>query len=98
MSTEEDKYHHSWRRHKDQVAIEKQLKIAKSHSNFVGVGNWKAVDQPHRNSKRHIMNCGHTNCFLCGNPRRVSNEETIQERKHKQRKLYDDTSTDEGAL
>ena len=96
MSTEEDKYHHSWRRHKDQVAIEKQLKIAKSNGYFVG--KWKAVDQPHRNSKRHIMNCGHTNCFLCGNPRKVFKEETLQERKHKQRKLYDDTSTDEGAL
>lgn len=96
MSTEEDKYHHSWRRHKDQVAIEKQLKIAKSHSNFVS--KWKAVDQPHRNSKSHIMDCGHTNCFLCGNPRRVSNEETFQERKFKQKKLYDDTGFDEGPL
>jgi hypothetical protein len=62
MSTEKDKFKHSTRLHRDEVAIKKQTKIAKS----AGV----EVTQPHRLSKHHALDCGVPNCPMCGNPRK----------------------------
>lgn len=75
MSTENDKFRNSKRRLKDENAIKKQLKIAKSSNNTS-----KAVTQPHRLAKRHAMDCGQPNCIICGNPRKIFNEKTIQEK------------------
>jgi hypothetical protein len=36
-------------------------------------------EQPHRNSKTHVANCGRKHCYLCCNPRKLGYE-TIQER------------------
>jgi len=83
MSTDQDKFKHSKRLHKDHVAIEKQLKIAKSH----GIAN-KVVEEPHRLAKHHAMDCGVPNCPMCSNPRHnktVKDHLTIQEKRDLQK-------------
>lgn len=88
MSDENDKFKHSKRLHNDETAIQKQIRIAKDyymHKNR----KWKYIDQPHRNHKKHILNCGDPRCYMCANPRKVFKEETMQEKSHKQRHLHD---------
>ena len=83
MSKDQDKFKHSKRLHKDHAAIEKQLKIAKSH----GVAN-KVVEEPHRLAKHHAMDCGVPNCPMCSNPRHnktVKDHLTIQEKRNLQK-------------
>jgi hypothetical protein len=79
MSTEEDKFKRSRRILKDDNAVSKQLKIAKSN-NAMG----KMIDEPHRMAKHHAMNCGNSSCLMCGNPRKVFNEKTMQEQRMEQ--------------
>ena len=73
MSKEEDKFKHSKRLLKDENAIKKQTKIAKSHG--------LPIDKAHGFAKHHAMDCGQPNCIMCGNPRKVWGEKTIQEKK-----------------
>jgi hypothetical protein len=73
MSTEQDKFDHSRRRLKDDNAVKKQTRIAKTY----GV----PVDEPHKFAKRHAMNCGDPKCYMCANPRKVFNEPTQQEKR-----------------
>jgi len=69
MANEFAKFKNSRRRHKDDIAIAQQVKIAKQH----GLTNRdKAVREPHRMAKHHVMDCGNPKCTLCGNPRRNS--------------------------
>jgi len=78
VSTESDKFKNSKRRLKDENAIQKQLKIAKSHSTF----NQANVEQPHRLVKHHAMDCGNPECYLCGNPRKTHKDKlTTQEKR-----------------
>jgi hypothetical protein len=73
MSNETAKYINSRRRHKNDVAIAKQVKIAKAH----GLTNKdKAIKEPHRLAKHHAMDCGIPGCPLCSNPRR-SHKDTL---------------------
>lgn len=76
MSTEEDKFKHSKRLLKDENAVKKQTKIAKTF----GV----PVKEPHKFAKHHAMNCGNPNCVMCGNPRKTFKEKTIQEKRAEQ--------------
>lgn len=76
MSNEINKTKHSKRRHNNFMKIAKQVKIAKSH----GI----EIEEPHRLAKKHATNCGNSNCVMCGNPRKFTNEKTIQERKFEQ--------------
>jgi hypothetical protein len=78
MSTEEDKFKHSKRLLKDENAVKKQTKIAKEY----GV----PVEEPHKFAKHHAMNCGNSNCVMCGNPRKTFKELTQQEKR-----LFQDT-------
>jgi hypothetical protein len=78
MSTEEDKFKHSKRLLKDENAVKKQTKIAKTF----GV----PVKEPHKFAKHHAMNCGNPKCVMCGNPRKTFNELTQQEKR-----LFQDT-------
>jgi hypothetical protein len=83
VSKDQDKFKHSKRLHKDHAAIEKQLRIAKSH----GMAN-KAVEEPHRLVKHHAMDCGVPNCPMCSNPRHnktVKDHLTIQEKRNLQK-------------
>ena len=79
MSNETAKFINSRRRHKNDVAIARQVRIAKSH----GLGfNDKAIKEPHRMSKHHAMDCGNPHCFLCGNPRKTHKDRlTAQEKR-----------------
>lgn len=79
MTLEEAKVKHSKRIKQKQNHIKKQMRIAKAHN---------ATDlyqrEPHRLAKRHAMDCGQPECFLCGNPRKVFKQKTIQEVKFEQ--------------
>jgi hypothetical protein len=65
MANEQAKFFNSQRRHKTDVAIARQVRIAKSHGTF----NQKNIVQKHRLAKHHAMDCGNPKCYLCGNPR-----------------------------
>ena len=82
MSNELAKFINSRRRHKDDIAIARQVKIARQH----GLGHSdKQIKEPHRHAKHHAMDCGQPGCMLCGNPRRntayKSERLTAQERR-----------------
>lgn len=80
MANELAKYLNSSRRHKDESAIKKQTKIAKQHR--VSEYNPGEVKQPHRFNKRHAMDCGNPECFMCGNPRKTHKDKlTTQEKR-----------------
>jgi hypothetical protein len=67
MSNDTAKFINSRRRHKTDVAIARQVKIARQH----GLGfQDKHIKEPHRHAKHHAMDCGNPKCMLCGNPRR----------------------------
>ncbi len=68
MSDTIEKYKNSKRRHKDQVAIDKQIDLAKNYGYH----------------KMHAYNCGDPKCYMCGNPRKFFKEKTIQEKKFEQ--------------
>jgi len=73
MSNDTAKFLNSRRRHKTDVAIARQVQIAKAH----GLTNSdKAIKEPHRLAKHHTMDCGNPKCPLCGNPRR-SHKDTL---------------------
>ncbi len=73
MSNENDRYKTSRRRLKDENAVKRQTRIAQSRGN--------PVTEPHKFAKRHAMDCGQPGCMLCGNPRRIFQELTVQERR-----------------
>ena len=75
MSNELAKFVNSRRRHKTDVAVARQVKIARAH-------NSSAVKQPHRLAKHHAMDCGNPQCYLCGNPRKTHKDRlTTQEKR-----------------
>ena len=78
MSKEEDKFKKSKRIHQDENAVKKQVKIAKAHGL---TDKDKAIKEPHRMAKHHAMDCGQPGCILCGNPRKLWHELTIQEKR-----------------
>jgi hypothetical protein len=75
MSNDLARYLNSKRRHKTDVAISRQVKIAKAH------GSTLAVKQPHRLAKHHAMDCGNPQCYLCGNPRKTHKDRLTQQEK-----------------
>jgi hypothetical protein len=79
MANELAKFINSQRRHRDETAVKKQVKIAKAH----GLTNKdKAIKEPHRLAKHHVMDCGNPQCPLCGNPRRTHKDTlTAQEKR-----------------
>ena len=79
MSNEQAKFLNSRRRHKNDVAIARQVRIAKQH----GLGfNDRVIKEPHRLSKHHTMDCGNPKCYLCGNPRKTHKDKlTAQEKR-----------------
>jgi DNA repair exonuclease SbcCD ATPase subunit len=79
MANELAKFLNSQRRYKDEIAVKKQVKIAKAH----GLSNKdKVIKEPHRLAKHHAMDCGNPQCPLCGNPRRTHKDKlTAQEKR-----------------
>ena len=80
MSKTEDKIKNSRRRQRDENAVNKQVKIAKTHH--------VPVEEPHRFAKHHAVNCGDPKCSMCSNPRKMFKELTTQERR-----LFQDVDT-----
>lgn len=80
MSNEFAKYKNSKRRHKNDVAIARQVKIAKQHHLH---GYTSQIEkEPHRLAKHHAMDCGNPECYLCGNPRKTHKDKlTAQEKR-----------------
>jgi len=79
MSTEQDRFNHSRRLLKDENAINKQLKIAKSHTSSTD----KNIKQPHRLAKQHAMDCGNPQCLLCSSEK-VLGKPPIQQKRFDQ--------------
>jgi len=78
MSNDLAKYLNSRRRYRDETNIKKQVKIAKQN----GLTNKdRAVKEPHRLAKHHVMNCGNPKCVMCMNPRKSFKELTQQEKR-----------------
>lgn len=79
MSNDTAKFINSRRRHKTDIAIARQVRIARQH----GQGfNDQQIKQPHRHAKHHAMDCGNPHCFLCGNPRKTHKDRlTAQEKR-----------------
>ena len=78
MSNDFAKFKNSQRRHKTDMAIARQVKIARSHGTY----NPANLKQPHRMAKHHAMDCGNPGCFLCGNPRKTHKDKlTAQEKR-----------------
>ena len=78
MANDFAKYKNSHRRHKTDVAIARQVKIARSHGTY----NNRSIRQTHRLAKHHAMDCGNPRCFLCGNPRKTHKDRlTAQEKR-----------------
>lgn len=80
MANELAKYLNSRRRLKDENAVRKQAKIAKQHK----ASEYRPGEpiQPHRYHKRHAMDCGNPECFMCGNPRKTHKDKlTAQEKR-----------------
>ena len=81
MSNETAKYLNSRRRHKTDVHIARQLKIAKQH-HLPGTMRSPQEKEPHRLAKHHAMDCGNPHCYLCGNPRKTHKDRlTAQEKR-----------------
>jgi hypothetical protein len=77
MSNDLARYINSKRRHKTDVAIARQVNIAKSHATY----NQRNIKQTHRLAKHHAMDCGNPGCFLCGNPRKTHKDRLTQQEK-----------------
>lgn len=78
MANDFAKFKNSRRRAKTDRAIARQVKIARSHHSFNSVN----IRQPHRLAKHHAMDCGNSECYLCGNPRKTHKDRlTAQEKR-----------------
>lgn len=89
MSNPESKILRSKRLHDKETKVKKRFKILKQRRVF----DYKhpAEKQPHRLHKYSCMNCGNSSCVMCGNPRKMFDERTIQEQKFRQEKLWSET-------
>lgn len=77
MSNDLAKFINSKRRHKTDVAIARQVKIAKSHATY----NQRNIKQKHRLAKHHAMDCGNPQCYICGNPRKTHKDKLTPQEK-----------------
>lgn len=84
MSNDTAKFLNSRRRHKTDVAIARQVKIAKSHGTY----NQANIKQPHRLAKHHAMDCGNPHCYLCGNPRKTHGKDRLTAQ---EKRMFQDT-------
>lgn len=76
MSDDITKEKHSRRLHKEESAIKRQVKIAKTHH--------APVIEAHRYHKHHALDCGVPQCPLCSSPRKLWGDKTIQEKRFEQ--------------
>lgn len=94
MSNEYAKVKHSKRLQDDETHIKKRHRLLKAKSAYFP--GHMTDKQPHRLHKVTGMNCGNPNCVMCGNPRKMFKELTIQEQKFYQERLYDEREVSVG--
>jgi hypothetical protein len=70
---EQAKLKHSKRLQQKENHVRKEMKIAKAH----GI----PVENPHELLKKSPVSCGNPKCVMCGNPRKMWHELTIQEKR-----------------
>jgi len=75
MSTEQDKIKKNKRIQKDENAVKKQTKIAKTFR--------VPVTEPHKFVKHHALDCGNPKCLLCSGEK-VLGIKSIKERRLEQ--------------
>ena len=90
METEVNEFDPEKRKHQKRIGqkqnhIKKQLKIVKTNG-----GNPRYLKEPHRLAKHNAMDCGQPGCHLCGNPRKIFENKTIQELKFEQTEKWND--------
>ena len=73
MRTPQERVKKNLRMQRDENAIKKQVKIARTHG--------MNVKEPHKFVKHHALDCGQPGCVLCGNPRKTFSELTTQEKR-----------------
>ena len=83
MANDFAKFKNSKRRHRDDLAIARQVRIAKSHHATFDQRN---IREAHRLAKHHAMDCGNPSCYLCGNPRKTHKLKLTQQ----ERRLFQD--------
>ena len=49
-------------------------------------GQTHMLANPHKYAKTSLFHCGNSSCFMCGNPRKVFKERTMQEKRQDLRK------------
>lgn len=81
MEHDLEKLKHSKRLHQKQNHVQRQAKILKQYQNPQEPIN-ELLKEPHRLAKKHALNCGNPKCLMCGNPRKMWHELTIQEKRH----------------
>lgn len=86
MDHEKEKLKNSKRRHRDEVAVKRQVRIAKEH-HLTEPG--KFLENAHKYHKKHAMDCGNPQCYLCGNPRKTHKDKLTQQEK----RLFQDIDT-----
>ena len=85
MSNDTAKFLNSRRRHKTDMQIARQVRIARAH----GLTNQdKTIKEPHRLAKHHAMDCGNPECYLCGNPRKTHGKDRLTAQ---EKRLFQDT-------
>lgn len=82
MGNQTQRIKHAQRLQRKRTSVQRQVKIAKTHG--------APVDNAHRFHKRHAMDCGRPHCMLCGNPRKLWKQRTIQEESFDQTKKWQD--------
>lgn len=82
MSHDDFKIKHSRRIQQKKNHILRQFKIAKEYKHV------RYLKQPHRLAKHNAMDCGQPNCMLCGNPRKLFKQRTIQEQRFDQTEKF----------
>lgn len=88
MSHDQDKVKNSKRRHNDETAVKRQVKIAKQN----GKGfHDEIIKEPHRLAKHHAMDCGNPGCILCSNPRHNKMFKTKDKLTAQERRMFQDT-------
>ena len=75
MSNQVERNKHSKRLAKKFNKLQRKMGIAR-------VYGWNHVlNNPHKYSKTSMFNCGNSGCFMCGNPRKIFKERTMQEKR-----------------
>lgn len=85
MSDPETKEKRSKRFLKDESHIKNRLRTVKS----LHLDTKRYEREPHRLCDNIHLSCGNSNCVMCGNPRKMWKEKTMQERSFEQNKLWD---------